>query len=341
MTFALTHGTMTFDSRCFGAHPLRRAILMILHPLRTTLLQGLIVLMGAVGCTKAPVAMNSTLLKGVTDRGIAIDSDEYRLLLEHSHTVSVDALEKAGRTIPHAELMARPGKFRGQPITISGVLWRLFDLPNRDIAAEKSKTSKPLYEAWIFTSSSQPYRVVCSELPPGLEPGQKLRHVRTTGFFLMLESDDEMGFTPIAPLLISKRLLVSDEPVDVDFRIQLDEQDVFHLGFDVNLPDIKVRLHSRSDGTLNQLLLSGMNLGSGDAAFHRLNKEILTIIGRPGNPLTRDIHVVIDADFETDYQHVVKTVSACAGRTDPQLGEMVRYVEIIRFAPPHNPRSQQ
>jgi hypothetical protein len=342
MTFAPTHGTMTFDSTCFGAHPLRRAILMILHPLRTTLLQGLIVLMGAVGCSQAPpVEIDSQLLNGVNDYWFDTGSDEYHLLVDHARKVRVDDLETAGRTIPHAGLMARPREFRGQPITISGVLWRLFELPNRDLGTEKPENQNSLYEAWIFTSPTEPYRVVCSHLPMGLEPGQKLKSVRATGFFLMLESHDDEWSTRIAPLLIAPQLLATNEPVDPDFRIQFDERDLNLIQpvKEVNLPDIQVRLRSKTDGTLHQLLLGGQNLGNGDAAFQRLNKEILKIIGRPGNPLVRDIHVVIDPDFETEYSSVVNAVAACAGRIDRTTGTFVRYIEIIRFAPPVNPRS--
>src|SRR5436305_1347577 len=53
-----------------------------------------------------------------------------------------------------------------------------------------------------------------------------------------------------------------------------------------NLPDIKVGLHSDRDGNLTQITMGSKNLGNDSAAFERLNREILTIIGRPGNPLT-------------------------------------------------------
>ncbi len=107
---------------------------------------------------------------------------------------------------------------------------------------------------------------------------------------------------------------------------------------DVSLPDIKVGLRSDRDGNLVALTLGGNNLGNDNAAFDRLNAEILKIIGRPGNPLTKDIEVELDADFECQYKYVVKAISRCTGRFDPQTQQIARYVEKIKFAPPHKPK---
>lgn len=107
---------------------------------------------------------------------------------------------------------------------------------------------------------------------------------------------------------------------------------------DVNLPDIKVGLRSDRNGNLTQLTLGGNNLGNNEAAFDRLNQEILKIIGRPGNPLTKEIEVELDADFECQYKYVVKAISRCTGRFDPQTQQIARYVEKIKFAPPHKPK---
>lgn len=106
-----------------------------------------------------------------------------------------------------------------------------------------------------------------------------------------------------------------------------------------NLSDIRVGLRSDREGRLTQLTLGSTNLGSDDAAFDRLNREILQIIGRPGNPLTRDVEVEIDADYETQHRYVVKAISTCTGRMDPQTRQIARYVEKIKFAPPHKPRA--
>ena len=106
-----------------------------------------------------------------------------------------------------------------------------------------------------------------------------------------------------------------------------------------NHPDIKVRMVSDRQGNLLQLTLGSKNLGNDEMAFERLNHEILKIIGRPGNPLAKDIEVEIDADYETQYKYVVKAISKCTGRLDPGSKQVARYVEKIKFAPPHKPKA--
>ncbi|MCA9117154.1 MAG: biopolymer transporter ExbD [Planctomycetaceae bacterium] len=103
---------------------------------------------------------------------------------------------------------------------------------------------------------------------------------------------------------------------------------------EINLPDIKVRLEAAENGLLNSLKLGGQNLGNDENAFLRLNAEILKIIGRPGNPLTKDVEVEIDADYGLNYEYVIRAVSACTGRFDQNSKQVVRYVEKIKFAPP-------
>jgi biopolymer transport protein ExbD len=120
--------------------------------------------------------------------------------------------------------------------------------------------------------------------------------------------------------------------------------------FNINLPmvagppgppavtSIQVGLHSDLDGHLTQLTLGGRDLGHDDAAFEKLNREILQIIGRPGNPAAAEIEVELDADYETQHQYLVKAISRCTGRFDPQTQQVARYVEKIKFAPPHKPK---
>ena len=123
-----------------------------------------------------------------------------------------------------------------------------------------------------------------------------------------------------------------------NFNINLPVSAPSNAQQDVSLPDIKVGLRSDRDGNLTQLTLGGNNLGNDNAAFNRLNAEILKIIGRPGNPLTKDIEVEIDADFECQYKYIVKAISRCTGRFDTQTQQISRYVEKIKFAPPHQPK---
>ena len=123
-----------------------------------------------------------------------------------------------------------------------------------------------------------------------------------------------------------------------NFNINLPVNAPAAAAADVNLPEIKVGLRSDRDGNLTQLTLGGNNLGNDNAAFDRLNSEILKVIGRPGNPLTKDVEVELDADFECQYKYVVKAISSCTGRMDRQTNQIARYIEKIKFAPPHKPK---
>jgi hypothetical protein len=88
-------------------------------------------------------------------------------------------------------------------------------------------------------------------------------------------------------------------------------------------------------GELAQLRMGQINLGSGDAAFKRLNGEILKIIGRPGNPYTEDIEVELDPDWNLQHEYLIKAISAVTGRIEGD--RVVRYIEKVKFAPPRQP----
>ncbi len=99
---------------------------------------------------------------------------------------------------------------------------------------------------------------------------------------------------------------------------------------EIELPDIRIRLVANSDGSLKQILFGERSLGTGKAAFQKLNREILKIIGFPGNPETAESEVEIDADFNLHYENIVSAVSACSGSLKD--GQIVRYIEKIKFA---------
>ena len=124
-----------------------------------------------------------------------------------------------------------------------------------------------------------------------------------------------------------------------DFNINMPIGAPSQTNPDQIFPDIKVKLVADPNGRLAQVRLGQRNLGAGPDVFRRLNSEILKIIGYPGNPLTKDMEVEIDADYGLHYQYTIKAISACTGRLDDQ-GRIIRYVEKIKFAPPKPPASQ-
>ncbi len=105
------------------------------------------------------------------------------------------------------------------------------------------------------------------------------------------------------------------------------------------LAEIRVGLRSDAAGTLTEITVGQYSLGGDTAAFERLNAEILRLLARTGNPLAQAVEVEIDADYELRYEYVIRAVAACSGRIDPQTKELVRFVERIKFTPPHRPKT--
>lgn len=103
------------------------------------------------------------------------------------------------------------------------------------------------------------------------------------------------------------------------------------------LPDIKVRLVAAPNGELASLQLNRRDLGRGEEAFQRLNGEILHILGNPADPANDDIEVEIEADYHLNYRYTVQAIAAARGRINPKTGQLVSYIEKIKFAPPRRP----
>ena len=57
------------------------------------------------------------------------------------------------------------------------------------------------------------------------------------------------------------------------------------------IPPIKVRLQADEDGRLVMITFGQTRLGNDEAAFDRLNNQILKVIGRPGTNFAKDLEV--------------------------------------------------
>ena len=155
------------------------------------------------------------ILHRVRDNTIGVRRDEaeaYYRLLDHARKVPTEQLERAGATdVQYINLMMQPERFRGEPVTIHGDLWRLYELES----GPNNLGLKTLYEAWIFTADSDknPYRVVFTSLPRELEPGVNLRKpVRVTGYFFKREGYASGGGVHVAPTLLAQRIILFRPP---------------------------------------------------------------------------------------------------------------------------------
>ncbi|WP_010587190.1 hypothetical protein [Schlesneria paludicola] len=163
----------------------------------------------------ATVEIDKSYLDVVQDNTMGIRREEakpYYWLLDHARSVAASKLEKAGRRdVLYLNLMTEPDQFRGEPITIEGDLWRLYEYE----ASRNDYGVERVYEGWVFTgdSANNPYRVVFTSLPRGIEPGENLRKpVRLTGYFFKREGYPSNGGVHFAPTLLARRIGINPMP---------------------------------------------------------------------------------------------------------------------------------
>lgn len=151
------------------------------------------------------------LLRPVRDNTLNIRRDElkaYYTLLAKARDLPSGTMQKhADGDVAFAVLMNQSSQYRGKPITVRGEIRRLLPF----VAGKNEHDIKDLWEAWLFTEDSglNPYRIVCTEIPPGIPRGDGLKNavpVRVTGFFFKIEGYEGRGGLHTAPLLLAKTL---------------------------------------------------------------------------------------------------------------------------------------
>ena len=163
----------------------------------------------------AKARIDKRYLDTVKDNTVGVRRDEseaFYWLLDHARRVPSANLQRAAQEdVQYINLMTEPDRFRGEPITIEGDLWRLYELD----ASKNGYGVAKIYEGWIFTgdSSNHPFRVVCTSLPSGIEPGENLRKpVKVTGYFFKKEGYQSNGGVHIAPTLLARRININTMP---------------------------------------------------------------------------------------------------------------------------------
>ncbi|HBN77564.1 ExbD/TolR family protein [Rubinisphaera italica] len=163
----------------------------------------------------------------------------------------------------------------------------------------------------------------------------KLRNSRVSA--TKIEAQMAPMIDVVFQLLIFFMLTLKIIPLEGDFNINMPLGQQATESPDVPIPPIKVRLTANEDGTLAGVSMRQVSLGNDNLAFDRLNAEVGNLVGRRDNPFMDDLEVEIDADYNLHYRHVISAVSACTGYVNPQNGQVIRYVEKVKFAPPRRP----
>jgi len=158
-------------------------------------------------------------------------------------------------------------------------------------------------------------------------------------FQALVQADDDVSGIRLCTLLnalaehklITRLTLVEDRDEETvrsgrDFEITFLKDP--EKSDELRLPDIRVILKSSVREADPSVFLGRRNLGRGDTGFNRLNIEILKLIGRPDDPITGDMRVVVFTDDDVTYRHVRQTIRAVSGRDD-RNGRRVTYIRNV------------
>jgi hypothetical protein len=148
-------------------------------------------------------------------------------VLYRASQISAQAFRRGVRQdLTYSHVMEQPSRYRGQVIHVEGLLKQLrrYDPP----LSAKQAGVVSLYEGWIFGShyATQPWCVVFTELPRGLQLGDGLNvPVSADGYFFKRYSYRSRGSGPRstkakpwpeAPLLIGRTLTLPAGPAEVE-----------------------------------------------------------------------------------------------------------------------------
>ena len=97
-------------------------------------------------------------------------------------------------------------------------------------------------------------------------------------------------------------------------------------------------MRSRPNGELAEMQLAGRPFGTEHGAFARLHQQIRAMVDDAGGPGTAsDLEIELDCDYELNYEHVVRAITAITGYIEN--GHQHNLIERIRFTPPKKPQT--
>jgi biopolymer transport protein ExbD len=87
------------------------------------------------------------------------------------------------------------------------------------------------------------------------------------------------------------------------------------------------------NGELADLQLAGRSFGNERNAFVGLRQQIRGMVDDAGGPgKASDLEVEIDADYDLNYEHVMRAITAITGYVE--YGETHKLIERVKFTPP-------
>ena len=92
-------------------------------------------------------------------------------------------------------------------------------------------------------------------------------------------------------------------------------------------------MKSDAEGRLVEMRLGGRSFGNSPDAFLKLHSQIRNTVSDAGGPGTAgDLEIEIDADYDLNYEHVMRAITAITGYIEN--GQPHKLIERVKFTPP-------
>lgn len=151
------------------------------------------------------------------------------------------------------------------------------------------------------------------------------------------ERDDkvELSMTPMIDIvfLLNIFFLFTFKIVlpEGDFNVQMPSAAAARAATPSELPPLRLVMRAAPTGQLADLQLAGRSFGNGRDAFAQLQNYIRTQVVADGAAADEQ-EVEIDADYNLDYDYVVRAITAVTGYIEN--GQRHKLIERIKFTPP-------
>ncbi len=117
-----------------------------------------------------------------------------------------------------------------------------------------------------------------------------------------------------------------------DFNVQMPSAAAARAADPSELPPLRLVMKSAPTGELADLQLAGRSFGNGRDAFAQLQNYIRTQVVADGGTAAEEQEVEIDADYNLNYDYVVRAITAVTGYIEN--GQPHKLIERIKFTPP-------
>lgn len=99
------------------------------------------------------------------------------------------------------------------------------------------------------------------------------------------------------------------------------------------IPEIRVQLEAKSDGSLATVTLNRRLLGQGQDGLRTLHNEVKRLCEVLGPENAREARIIIEADYDLKYEHSARALGACSKYRDDE-GRLVALGPKVQIKTP-------